>query len=326
MSMRAREFLWYFFIGLALPLAISAGLLGAVWTNLPEQVITGWSLDREVLHTERGLELFLEALIHPTLAFPIWYLVASKVPRTAPGAQKLKQAGVAFTWATFALPVSFTVQQAFLGAEVKWWIVVISWLAAIALGWKLAVLQTFEAGLPESQSTPPQSAQRLGGSPPLLWSGRAALSQQALGLLVGIHIVIAALIWFILEPSPKAFALIVVPMALTLAFVVVAVNFKITVGKSQLLVRNLFGPALLGPKLDIAMNTIKEAGTTDLSFASFGGFGIRYRGSTTAIKTRSGKALELTRTDSSKVLITCDNPETAAKTINTFLDQRATNA
>lgn len=151
-----------------------------------------------------------------------------------------------------------------------------------------------------------------------LWRGETptGLVVIALGVAIAMGAVVAGLLidwWF----AVIMLALAVLPVA--------AMRFTVTIGPATIRVAGL----LAGwPRLVIGMGTVTAAESSWLSpveLLKLGGYGIRIKPglSTTAVATRSGPALQLSRTDGSTVVITLDRPDEAAAVINTLLDRRA---
>jgi hypothetical protein len=75
------------------------------------------------------------------------------------------------------------------------------------------------------------------------------------------------------------------------------------------------------------MAEVVRADPGEVDAWSFGGWGIRIGANNeTAVLTRSGPALVVTRTDGADLRISLDEPESAAATVATLLDRRSSGA
>ena len=97
------------------------------------------------------------------------------------------------------------------------------------------------------------------------------------------------------------------------------VRFTVTVTRDEIRVGNRWLSMLTVP-----IEQIAAADTTTVDpFWEFGGWGLRVdTKGRTGVVIRKGSALRLTRGDGSEILITIDEPESAAATINTYADER----
>jgi hypothetical protein len=143
-------------------------------------------------------------------------------------------------------------------------------------------------------------------APALTWLGAAVI---AVGIALS-----WAVSWWLLA--------VFVPVTVLL---VATSQFDVTVGP----VGVFAGGILLGwPRVSAPLGTITGADTTTTAFRDYGGWGLRMRTDLRALAviTRNGPALRLHRTDGVALVVSLDQPETAAAVVNALLDRRAVDA
>lgn len=196
-----------------------------------------------------------------------------------------------------------------------------SWImVALAVGVVTTFLGSRLTDLDDPTPTteaPPQSDRRanLSEGSTVLWTGQApdapvpfvlALALLLAGLLIG-----PLVAWWL--------GLLLAAGAALLA---TATRFRVTIGPMEVRVH---GPLAGWPRLVVPVDTITRARTSKIRPLDFGGWGLRTVPGTgaTAVVTRSGPALELRRTDDTKVMVSLIEAEEAAAVLSTLLDRRA---
>ena len=145
-----------------------------------------------------------------------------------------------------------------------------------------------------------------------VWAGRTA-SGKALLIVPAIAIIIGVIVgaftsWWVL-----LFISIVQLVLFAMS------NFHVTAGPTGLRVSGLLG----FPRITVPLAEIAEASSGDVRAREYGGWGWRIRKGSTAVLTRSGPALTVTRTDGAQLHVTIDDPEKPAALLSTLLDRRA---
>jgi hypothetical protein len=113
-------------------------------------------------------------------------------------------------------------------------------------------------------------------------------------------------------------------LALFVPFVVLvasSASYRITIGRGAVDVAGIpFG----WPRVQVPLDQVRRADAGTVEAWDFGGYGLRL-GMTgqTAVVTRSGPALVVTRTDDAVLRVSLDEPDEAAAVLSTLLDRRA---
>lgn len=192
--------------------------------------------------------------------------------------------------------------------------IVLGIFGGVALAVIVARFATDIEGVARADGPPPPELSRLApGVAPV--TEVAAPSGKAL-TVVGVIVLLAT----------ATTSLFAVYWPVAIGFVVFAAihlhtRFKVTIDRQQVRV---------GPKgwtmLAVPISDIAAADATEVDpFWEFGGWGLRVdvKGRT-GIVIRQGAALRIVRGDGSEILVTIDDPQAAAATINTFADERFT--
>lgn len=304
-------------------LVVLGVVLWLIMPMLPDPVAThfgpsggadGFSSPRSLWAMTLGLPVVL-ALLLGTLA--------STTQRSAPvGLGWIAGLPVGIVWGIGTLQIATLLPQRGLAdaadATIPLW--------AIPLGLVLGVGATILAGrLANAPATPtttagaPSRAPRTDLPPgTVLWQGDTPASR--ITLVMGAVLVIAGIVlgaftsWWMT-------ALVVA----TAVPVVGATRYTVTVGPAALQVA---GVVVGWPSIEVPVDTITGASVSEIRPLEFGGIGIRMQPGlkSTAVVTRRGPALEVTRTDDSTVKISLDDPDEAAGIVNTLLDRRAASA
>ena len=170
------------------------------------------------------------------------------------------------------------------------------------------------AEVPKATGPAPDDADRvpLSDGHTAVWSGRTPPS-RALAFVLGSQVVVAVILGFLLSWWA---ALAMVPVALLIA---ASMNYSVTLGPAGLRVA---GVVLGLPRVTVPLDEISSASPGTVSAKSFGGWGVRIAGET-AVITRSGPALVVTRTDGAVLRVSLDNPEEPAAVMATLMDRRS---
>lgn len=302
-----------------LPLASIAALaiyLLVVQDRLPDRTAIHWGPGGDPDgHASPGALV----AIFPGLALAIGALL-SAISLTSAGSvagRPLPGLANGLVWFLAALAVTTTaIQLDGTGdARLPGWSIAVALAAGLA-GWGLAIVVAGDQGAPPETSAPaPADAARLDLSAghTAVWSGQAPAARVPLLLAVGVALlgVVLAVVttWWLLA--------ILLPVAVPLAG---ASTYRITIGPGAVDVSG----ALFGyPRLRVPLATIARADVGDVDPWSFGGWGIRVGANReSAVITRSGPALVVTRTDGTVLRVSLDHPDQAAATITTLLDRR----
>ena len=235
----------------------------------------------------------------------------------AVGAGPLRGIGNAVVWFIGALAVATTLPQ--LDGDpldpLPGWFLAVAAVVALA-GWGLAMAVGGPEPIPASSDAPgPSGAERLAldDAHTALWHGRTPLGRGPLALAVFVAVLnvglSVALSWWLLT--------IAVPLV---ALVLGSTSYRVTVGPRAL---DVSGRLAGYPRVRVPLGQIARADAGTVSALRFGGWGLRIRSrSESAVVTRSGPALVVTRTDGSALRISLDRPEEPAATITTLLDRR----
>lgn len=292
----------------------------AIQGRLPDQVVTHWGPGGEAdgFSSPRAL-----APLFGGLAVVVWMLLAA-ISLSSPkaiGARSLVGLANGTTWFLAAIAIGTTAPQLDGDGPVDLpgWSLPVAVVAGLA-GWGLALMIAGPAESPEQSSAPaPADAERLDlpAGHTAVWSARTPSATIAVvlgGATAAFGLVLAAAAsWWILA--------ILLPVA---ALLVASSSYRITIGPGAIDVSGL----LFGfPRLRVPMAEVVRADAGEVDAWSFGGWGIRLGANNeTAVLTRSGPALVVTRTDGAVLRISLDDPEPAAATVATLLDRRSSDA
>ncbi|WP_206791018.1 hypothetical protein [Amycolatopsis sp. MtRt-6] len=295
-----------------------AGALENAWAHrLPDPVATHWNTAPS---SATPLGVFTGACLG--LGVVAVLLLATTAMTALRRGRPLPRAAVGVGAGFAALPAAVLLTVLVANLDVPDWhaarsgfVVVLFMLGAAVLG-VLAALVGGVPSAPEREQTANRPSVGLRPGQRAFWAGGAANPAMlwSLALIpVAIALVPAGLSW---------------PVAgwITLVGVVVAAltyRLSATVDAKGVTIR--FG--LLGvPWRHLRLDSIREATTRELSMFRDGGLGLRFNPvtGTTAYKVRGGPALELTLESGRKVLVSVDDPETAAGLVNDLLAQRIT--
>ncbi|MFI5898434.1 hypothetical protein ACIA5D_51045 [Actinoplanes sp. NPDC051513] len=156
------------------------------------------------------------------------------------------------------------------------------------------------------------------------WTGKVDLPAWFVSLIAGVA---AALIVFsvllLLTIGGKVWPIFLSP-ALLLVVLLVTAQFVVTAGPRGFIVRSALG----WPRFRIPAGSLAKAGVVQIDpMADFGGWGIRWaigpnRKGRWGIVTHRGPGLEVVRSDGRSIVVTVDDPGTAAAVLETYIMQR----
>lgn len=162
---------------------------------------------------------------------------------------------------------------------------------------------------PRRSTSPPDDGPRLTGAGIPSWTG---VARSGVGGWVALGVVGALTILLIFTGAWWVTFITAPAMVLVAA----NLNFDVTMGQSKLVVAS----RLRWPRIVVPLDEIAAATTTDVAFWKWGGFGFRSRRHATGTITRTGDGLDIERTDGHHLVITVDDPATAAATINSLAE------
>lgn len=156
------------------------------------------------------------------------------------------------------------------------------------------------------------------------WTGRADLPAWFVTVIAGVAAALIVLgVLLLLTTGWHAWPLFIAP-ALLLTVLLATGQFVVTAGPRGLLARSALGwPRILVPAAQIA-----EAGVVQIDpLADFGGWGVRWVTGPTGhgrwgIITRPGPSLEVVRRDGRSIVLTVDDPGTAAAVLENYAKKR----
>lgn len=299
-----------------LSIAALAIYLAAIQGDLPDRTAIHWGPGGEADGFAEPRSLFA---LFPGLALAVGGLLAVislTSARTIAG-RPLPGMANGLVWFLAALAVATTAPQldGTNDASLPGWAIAVAVAAGVA-GWGLAMAVAGPQGAPpETEAPAPADAARLDltSGHTAIWAGRAPAARIPLVLaaaVAALGVVLAVVTtWWIVA--------ILLPVA---ALLVGSSSYRITIGPRAVDVSG----ALLGhPRLRVPLATISRADVGEVDAWSFGGWGIRVGANReSAVITRSGPALVITRTDGAILRVSLDEPEAAAATLTTLLDRR----
>ena len=198
--------------------------------------------------------------------------------------------------------------------DLRLWVIPVAAAIAIFGGAIAAGVAGSPPSSPHSDAPAPAHANRHDLSPgqTAVWAGRTptgkALTIAPVGLLLVSVVVSALTSWWL-----------VAIVAAVLLVVLTTSSFSVTAGPAGVRVSGLLG----FPRITVPLSQIAQASPGRVKAREYGGWGWRIKKGSTAVLTRSGPALTVTRTDGAMLHITIDDPEKPAALISTLLDRRA---
>jgi hypothetical protein len=191
-------------------------------------------------------------------------------------------------------------------------------VAALVLGWAAWFALPAHAARQED-STPEPGAFDLSANERVVWTQHLQVSRRMSVGLVGILVVAlvgGGIVMWLAAPT-WVFVLWVVLYAVIIVGVVGTLSWRVTIDDRGLVARSVFGY----PRFAIPVSEVASARsvTTD-ALREFGGYGIRWAGTGRwGLVTRSGEALEVSRTGGRSLTITVSQASAAAALLNSLV-------
>lgn len=154
-----------------------------------------------------------------------------------------------------------------------------------------------------------------------VWMRTATIARWGVVLLVGVGIAVAAMALAAWAAGEYAAAWILTGSLAVLALAAaIATVFHIRIDDD-----GLTAVAALGfPRLRVALDDVAEVGVAPVNgFAEFGGYGLRSRPGATGIVLRNGQALQVTRKNGRRLVVTVDDAHTAAALLQALVARPA---
>ncbi len=291
--------------------------LALVNDRLPLEVATHWGPDgvADGFTARSSLQWQLAGLmVLVTLPLTLLALFLRGATAFTPKAVNGLPAGVAFFMgALFFLSIQPQLETT-TPPDLGLWVIPVALVIGLIGGAVAAAIGGSPPAAPASAAPAPADAERLdlpewqtGVWAGRTSSGKALLIAPVLVLVTGV-IVGALTSWWVV-----VFTAVVILLALSMS------SFDVTAGPTGVRVSGLLG----FPRITVPLAEIAEASSENVRAMSFGGWGWRIKKGQTAVLTRSGPALTVTRTDGAKLHVTIDDPEQPAALLSTLLDRRA---
>lgn len=333
---RARlAFLW---VGVIIPLAVivASAVVVAVWLpELPEPAAIHWSSD--------GVDGVAPGWMHLVLlvgvgggmitafALLVWFAHRGQAGPGRPawsvtarflGAVNLGLAGLMSVVALAAVGPQRGLARAMDAPNLGDVAAILGFallIALTAIGWfvqpKVASVRSADAS--DAATALPTSA-----SERVVWIGTTTVSRGGRVVLGGLVLLVVAFTVVLIATGAAdvwAAATLIATAALLLVAFVVTLVFRVRIGPGGILVRSLAG----WPKVEISAGEITSArDVTVTPFADFGGWGLRHGlDGRYGVVLRAGEALEVTRVDGRRFVVTIDDAETAAAVLATAVRQ-----
>ncbi|HHW82549.1 MAG TPA: hypothetical protein GX743_01830 [Actinomycetales bacterium] len=193
----------------------------------------------------------------------------------------------------------------------------LSMLGALALG----VAGTFLIPCPRlvpATGSVPDDAPRLHGDEATRasWEGSVGPTR---GVLIGIGVLFLPVIILAVWMATAGMWVLLPVMVLVLAALVAFLFFRVRIDAEGLAARSVIG----FPTIRVPLAEVVRADTREVSpMGEFGGWGYRTNGRETGIVTRKGEGLVVERASGGAFVVTVDDAETAARTLNTLASRR----
>jgi hypothetical protein len=188
-------------------------------------------------------------------------------------------------------------------------------IAAALLTWWLLPREVRETiGVEAADSLPVRSGEVAA------WTGRIELPRWFMALIATVAAVLIVLgVSLLLTVGPRLWPIFLAPTLLLVVLLATA-QFVVTAGPRGFMVRSVVG----WPQLRIASPNLAKAGVVRVDpMADFGGWGLRWvigpsRKGRFGVITRRGPGLEVFRRDGRSIVVTVDDPGTAAAVLETY--------
>ena len=302
----------------AISMAVVATVIAAVASRLPDPMAVHWGVSGapDGFMSQGGFVVTTIAVL--VAVGGLMALIARMASGAMVGARILTGMPLGMVWLIGSLLVFTALIQLDASSAVRLpaWLIPTA-LVLGALGTAAGATIAGEGERPPASSSPaPADAARmdLADGATAIWVGRTP-PMRAMPLLAASMVLVGLVLawltdWIVLAGMLPAI-LIVVAMS----------SFRVVIGREGVAIHGLFFGL---PRMRVPIGEIAEAAPGSVSFKSFGGWGIRIRpGGESAVLTRSGDALVITRTDGAKLRVSLDEPQQPAAVLSTLLDRRA---
>ncbi len=307
-------------IAALLSLVALAAALALVAGDLPDPVATHFGVDGTADGFSAPAAVWAMGLGLPAvLAFLLGALVGGTHDTLPSGLRWIRGLPVGIVWAVGGTMLATLVPQRGLDDASSAQVPVALVLGALALA---AVVTVLAARLAPSEEPPASRLAAPAGLPradvdpssTALWQGTTPRSGLALALAGGL--VVAGLVTAVVA----AWWLGLLLGAISLV-AVAATRFRVVIGPAAVRASGWLGG---WPRVAVPMETVAAAEATTMGAFAYGGPGLRVAVGqpVTAVVTGTGPALDLVRTDGSRVRISLDDAADAVAVVNTLLDRR----
>ncbi|HEX4059008.1 MAG TPA: hypothetical protein VHX87_11935 [Galbitalea sp.] len=155
------------------------------------------------------------------------------------------------------------------------------------------------------------------------WTGRVELPTWLIALIAAVATVLLALgVSLLLTVGPRVWPIFVAPAVLLVVLTTTA-QFVVSAGPGGFTVQSMIG----WPRLYLPAAEVAKAGVVAVDpMADFGGWGLRWvigpnRKGRLGVLTRRGPGLEVFRRDGRSIVVTVDDPGTAAAVLETYVSR-----
>lgn len=288
--------------------------LVAIQDRLPAEVATHWGADgaADGFSPKGTIPIVFGAMTF--LVGGLLSLISNGVDRSIVGLRFLRGMPLATVWFLSTLGVVLTVIQLDQTEppSLPGWAIPSALVAGVA-GWGLAVVVAGPTEPAPSMHQPlPGPASAVAGHA-TAWRGRTPVAVVML-VMAGVLVVVSLAIgWF-------AGWLVLVIFVPVVALLAASSVYEVTVGVDGV---SVAGAVLGFPRVRVPLNQITAATAGSVDAWSFGGWGIRMGANgESAVITRSGPALAVTRTDGAMLRVSLDRPEEPAELLTSLIDLR----
>jgi hypothetical protein len=285
--------------------AAGAAVLLAALPALPDRVLVHWGVEG----TTSGSPLTALVAVPTTAAIAVVLWLALRRPENVRMGLQGRLVAALPVWVACFVTIGLVgtvVLQARPGAPVPWLPLVLG--AGVGLLAGLVVARTVP--VPPRGAAPSRVAPLpVRPDERLAWFGTAAASPGVQAGALGVLVVAAGAVLLAGLATVPAVALVaVVPLACAV-LAATMLTWRVRIDRAGVTAVGALGfPRLHVPADDVAAAAV----TTVAPIGDLGGFGLRQRPGVTAVATRGGEAVEVTRRDGRRLLLTVDDAADAA--------------
>jgi hypothetical protein len=193
--------------------------------------------------------------------------------------------------------------------------------AVLAIGAALLTWRLLPRELPATEKTDAAAPLPVRSSEIAAWTGRVELPTWFMTLIATVAAALIVVgVSLLLTVGPRLWFVFLAPTILLVALLVTS-HFVVTAGPRGFMVRSAIG----WPRLQVAAANIEKAGVVSVDpMSDFGGWGLRWVIGPThkgrwGVVTRSGPGVEVFRRDGRSIVVTVDDPGTAAAVVETYV-------